>query len=84
MLARQTLLPLELFQGHPHPLLKKAFILSFLHVFTYVYIIWASFKVLDLILRSLIHFGTILVKGERHGSISVFCRQITTFPSNIC
>jgi hypothetical protein len=37
-----------------------------------------------LILKLLIHFELILVQGDKHrSSFCFFCRQITTFPSNI-
>jgi hypothetical protein len=41
-------------------------------------------KVSCLILRSLIHFELILVQGDGMDLVSVFCRQIATFPSTIC
>jgi hypothetical protein len=43
-----------------------------------------NFRVLGVILRSLIHFELILVQGDKHGSSFRFCRRITTFPNNIC
>jgi hypothetical protein len=43
-----------------------------------------NFRVLGLILKSLIHFELILVHGDRHGSSFSFLWQISTFLRNIC
>jgi hypothetical protein len=40
---------------------------------------YTNFRVLGLILRSLIHFELILVQGDKHGSSFSFFRWITTF-----
>jgi hypothetical protein len=45
---------------------------------------YTSFKVSDLLIRFFVHFELILVQVTNMDLISVFCRQIISFPSNIC
>jgi hypothetical protein len=44
---------------------------------------YTSFKVSDLLIRFFVHFELILVQVTNMDLISVFCRQIISFPSNI-